>query len=166
MGCPSCGRGFHNECEIGCNNCHDDYTQIAKSITATGGGTGKGAPIKDPESVTDRHSTGRKRAAILYPIMKDKPCEWQGKKNCGGGPSPIIGCINGFQRHRHHGPIKDTLRNEYGNVHRICNHCHNRWHAVNDPIYDEDEFAKFPHSPVEADELELLANEAKWKSGL
>jgi hypothetical protein len=158
MGCIACGRGFHSECDVGCTNCHDKEDKIIHSFH-TGG---RGAPTKDPESVTDRHSTGRKRAAQLYPIFKDKPCEWQGKKNCGGG-SPIIGCINGLQRDRHHGPVKDTLRNEPGNVHRICKHCHNRWHAVNDPIYNEEEYNTKPHSPELAEELELLANEAQWQ---
>jgi hypothetical protein len=161
MGCPSCGRGFHEECyNDDCRNCHSNEEQrLIKSVTATGS---VGAPIKDPESVKDRHSTGRKRAAMQYPIFKDQPCEWQRQKNCGGG-TPIVGCVNGMQIDRHHGPVKDTLRNEPGNVHRICKHCHNRWHAVNDPIYDEEEYNKLPHSPEEATELELLANEAYWR---
>jgi len=160
MGCPSCGRGFHNECEKGCANCHPDLIKLAKSITTIG--NSRGAPIKDPKDVRDRHSTGRKRAGHLYPIFRDKPCEWRGKKNVGGG-HPIIGCINGFQRHRHHGPVKDTLRNEPTNVHRICTNCHARWHAVNDPLYDEEEYDKLPHTPEEANEIELMANEAEWK---
>jgi hypothetical protein len=160
MGCPGCGRGFHDECENGsCEDCHVDISQLVKSFKV---GTGRGAPTKDPENVTDRHSTGRKRAAQLYPIFKDKPCEWQGKKNCGGG-TPIVGCIKNLQRDRHHGPIKDTLRNEPGNVHRICKSCHNRWHAVNDPIYNEEQYASLPHRPEDADELELLANESYWR---
>lgn len=164
MGCISCGRGFHSECyNEGCNNCHGDVEKLAKSIIRIG--NGRGAPIKNPEDVKDRHSTGRKRAAIQYPIFKDKPCEWRGQKNCGGG-QPIIGCIKGFQVDCHHGPVKDTLRNEPGNVHRICKFCHNRWHAVNDPIYDETEWDNTEHKPEPATELELLANEAKWKIGL
>lgn len=54
----------------------------------------------------------------------------------GGGEFPIQGCSDGVQLNRHHGPDKNTLNNEPGNVHRICAHCHNRWHAKNDPDYD------------------------------
>lgn len=160
MSCLSCGRGFHNECETECVKCHPE---IIKSVSITKiTGTGLGAPTKDPESVKDRHSTGRKRAAQLYPIFKEQNCEWQGKKNCGGGLKPIVACLNGKQRHRHHGPVKDTLRNEPGNVHRICTSCHVHWHAENDPIYDEEAYNKLPHSPEEATEIELAAAAAYW----
>ncbi|MFY3742208.1 MAG: hypothetical protein HMLIMOIP_002672 [Candidatus Nitrosomirales archaeon] len=156
MGCIACGRGFHPECETGCDKCHSNEDRVIKSFV------GRGAPIKDPEKVTDPYSTGRKRAAIQYPLFSTNPCEWRGKKNCGGG-EPIVGCVKGKQQARHHGPIKDPLRNEPGNVHRICTACHNRWHAVNDSIYDEKAYEKLPHSPEEATELELLANESYWK---
>lgn len=159
MGCLSCGRGFHNECELGCENCHPNIEKLAKTLSTFG----TGAPIKNPEDVKDPLSTGRKRAAIQYPIFKDKPCEWQGKKNCGGGLEPIVGCIDGLQHDRHHGPVKLPLRNEPGNVHRICTSCHTHWHAKNDPKYDEAIYETLPHSPESADELELLANRAYWK---
>lgn len=71
----------------------------------------------------DVKSTGRKRAALLYPLDKNHPCEWRGKKNCGGGLKPIVGCLDGFQRHRHHGPVKNPVHNEQGNVHRVCATC-------------------------------------------
>jgi hypothetical protein len=157
MGCIACGRDFHEECEIGCEDCHGVVDKVVKSITTIG----RGAPTKDPEKVTDVLSTGRKRAAQLYPIFKGSPCEWQGQKNCGGG-QPITGCIDGLQVDRHHGPVKLPLRNEPGNVHRICKTCHNRWHAVNDPIYDEEEYDKTIHSPEPATNVELLANKAYW----
>lgn len=160
MGCPTCGRGFHNECfEGNCQECHPDTDTIFKSLKRK---LGVGQPIKNPEDIKDPYSTGRKRAAIQYPIFKTNPCEWRGKKNCGGG-EPIVGCINGLQVDAHHGPIKNPLRNEPGNVHRICKHCHNRWHAVNDPIYDEAKYENLPHRPEPAEELDLLANEAQWK---
>lgn len=160
MPCIHCGRGFHDECIYEeCIDCHDDTAKISKSII---GSLGQGAPVKNPDDVTDRHSTGRKRAAQIYPIFGDMPCEWRGKKNCGGGHG-IVGCIDGLQAHRHHGPVKDTLRNEPGNVHRICVRCHNGWHALNDPIYNEEEYQNLPHQPEPATEFELLANEAKRK---
>ncbi len=161
MGCLACGRGFHNECyNETCEECHGELDRFVKSIS---NGSNMGQPIKSPENIKDPYSTGRKRAAIQYPIFKTNPCEWRGKKNCGGGLQPIIGCISGLQRDAHHGPIKNPLRNEPGNVHRICKHCHNRWHTVNDSIYDEVAYENLPHKPESATELELLANEAQWK---
>lgn len=163
MGCLACGRGFHSECKK-ClkGRCHRKISRLASILTNTG--SGRGAPVKNPDDVKDRHSTGRKRAAQIYPLFKNKPCEWRRKKNCGGG-RPIIGCISGLQQARHHGPVKDTLRNEPGNVHRICTSCHNRWHAQNDKHYNEEEYEKLPHKPDEelATELELQANELYWK---
>ncbi len=171
MGCLSCGRGFHFECKK-CrkNKCHGSDQQLISVVTGvapkkTKGEWAKGQPIKNPEDVRDRHSTGRKRAAQLYPIFNPgvDPCEWRMKKNCGGGEKPIIGCLNGVQTDRHHGPIKDTLKNEPGNVHRICKLCHNRWHADNDSIYNPEININLPHSPEEATELEVLAGDAEWK---
>lgn len=163
MGCASCGRGFHWECEEGCESCHLEEERRVKELRSTPrGGWGVGQPIKDPDDIRDRHSTGRKRAAIQFPIIKHRACEWQGQKNCGGG-IPIVGCIDGKQRDAHHGPIKDTLENTPGNVHRICKPCHNRWHTVNDKEYNEEKWAKTKHEPQPAEEIELLANEAYWR---
>lgn len=92
---------------------------------------------KDNALLKDVESTGRKRAAQLYPLEKEMPCEWQGLKFAGGGVEPIIGCIDGFAVARHHGPDKDTVNNEKGNVHRICAKDHNRWHTKNDKYYGE-----------------------------
>jgi hypothetical protein len=160
MGCPSCGRGFHEECIIGCNDCHGKEDKLVRTLVHSGT---MGAPLKNPEDIKDPYSTGRKRAAIQYPIFKTNPCEWRGKKNCGGGKETIIGCIDGFQRDAHHGPVKNPLRNEPGNVHRICKHCHNRWHELNDGIYDEATYNEMSHNPEIATELELLANVEYWK---
>lgn len=97
----------------------------------------------------------------MYPLDRDADCEWQGKKNNGGGKSPIVGCLEGKQQARHHGPDKNTLNNDYGNVHRICHQCHNRWHARNDDgyvwgsVYD-------PHSPVVTDKETILLDELNW----
>lgn len=161
MGCFNCGRGFHDECTTECDSCHPDLVKEAKK--QLGLGKSIGAPIKDDADVNDPYSTGRKRAAIKFPLYRTNPCEWRGKKNCGGGLNPIVGCITGLQEHRHHGPIKDPLHNERGNVHRICTFCHNRWHELNNHVYDEMRFAEMPHSPVAATELELLENEAFWR---
>jgi hypothetical protein len=157
MPCIACGRGFHEECYTECEICHP-INELEESIRTVGRGS-----VKDPKNIKDVHSTGRKRAAVYYPIFEGEPCEWKGKKNCGGGVEPIIGCIDGKQVHRHHGPIKNPLHNEPGNVHRICPSCHNRWHKENDDIYDEKVYATLPHSPELANEMELLANEAYYR---
>lgn len=91
---------------------------------------------KRDAALKDQQSTGRKRAARLYPLNREQSCEWRGKVRMGGGDSPILGCLDGKQQARHHGPDKNTLNNDPGNVHRICHTCHNRWHASNDPDYD------------------------------
>lgn len=101
------------------------------------GGRGKG----------DSQSAGRKVAAKLYPLDPDKPCEWRGFSNCGGGDYPILGCLEGKQQARHHGPEKNVQNNEQGNVHRICHYCHYRWHAKNDPDYDWNAGVWPPHNP-------------------
>lgn len=116
---------------------------------------------KSDHVLRDQQSTGRKRAAEMYPLDRDAPCEWQNHKNNGGGKHPIVGCINGKQQARHHGPDKNTLNNDAGNVHRICHQCHNRWHARNDEgyvwgaVYD-------PHSPIVTDQQTILLDELNW----
>jgi len=159
MACLGCGRGFHEECLNGdCISCHGEMDQKVKSFTG-----GRGAPTKSVEDINDPYSTGRKRAAIKFPIHGTNPCEWRGLKNCGGG-QPIIGCLEGIQVDRHHGPIKNPLRNEKGNVHRICKPCHNRWHVINDPVYNELEYEHLPHEPEIAENIELVANDVYWRS--
>jgi hypothetical protein len=143
LACYSCGRDFHWECvepkEDGKCCCTKDntpiFTETKKAVTV---------------------SAGRKEAARDYELDREAPCEWAGKANCGGGLKPIVGCITGLQEARHHGPIKDTTRNESGNVHRICTSCHNYWHRGNDEIYDEAIYATLPHNPRDATHAELL----------
>lgn len=83
----------------------------------------RGGPVKDPDEITDPKSTGRKRAAQLYPIEEGMICEWSRLKRAGGGVFPVIGCLGNKASDRHHGPDKNTLNNSSGNVHRICDHC-------------------------------------------
>jgi hypothetical protein len=101
-------------------------------------------------------SAGRKRAATMYPLDRTVACEWQLLANCGGGKIPILGCLTGKQINRHHGPVKHTERNERGNIHLICAHCHNLWHAKNDPVYDEDLFDSLLHDPRPMTPEEML----------
>jgi hypothetical protein len=157
MGCISCGRGWHDECLTKCFDCHPVALEVIRISTI-------GRPLKDPTYMLDPESTGRKRAALLYPLNKDNPgpCDWSRKKNCGGGLHPIVGCKDGFQKNRHHGPIKNTIRNEMGNVHLICPTCHNRWHTLNDNHYDEELYSTLPHKPEPATDAEILESEVYW----
>lgn len=124
-------------------------------------GIGDLRTYKDDSALRDQQSTGRKRAARLYPLEADAPCEWQMKKNCGGGNKPIVGCMNGVQQARHHGPDKNTLNNESGNVHRICHTCHNRWHTLNDDGYVWGNIYPL-HNPMEAQITDIGMNEVFW----
>lgn len=170
VNCYSCGRGFHVECLNGCDVCHpsNSVSEVSTPVLEVTEGTVQIKARKHgatAEGLKDPKSTGRKRAAELYPINESEPCEWRGKKNCGGGKRPLIGCVNGLQKHRHHGPVKDTTRNHEGNVHRICTACHNHWHELNDLIYEERAYGLLPHDPIEATVEELVTNAIAWQSG-
>jgi hypothetical protein len=170
-GCKACGRGFHRECKKGCKRCHPADKVSVESVDKEPKDAIKHKQEDSPRipkksNLKDPESTGRKRAARLYPISdRNDPCEWRGKKNCGGGLRPIIGCYDGNQQHRHHGPVKRTTRNELGNVHRICDDCHVHWHELNDLIYDEANYELLPHDPVDASAEEIMKNILDWKSG-
>lgn len=97
----------------------------------------------------------------MYPLDSDADCEWKLMKNCGGGKSPIVGCLDGKQQARHHGPDKNTLNNDMGNVHRICHNCHNRWHARNDEGYVWGAVYN-SHSPSVAEPEEVMVAEVQW----
>ncbi len=131
----------------------DEDNQISDTRTSalgrTAAGRNKRRGTKRDAALKDHQSTGRKRAARAYPLNRSEPCEWQGNSNCGGGLRPIIGCVDGLQQARHHGPDKTVTNNDEGNVHRICHACHNRWHTANDKDYDWSISATYPpHKPV------------------
>lgn len=94
-------------------------------------------PAKPDKTYKDARSTGRKRAAKLYPIEVGRVCDWAWHKLCGGGVFPIVGCTGRPATHIHHGPDKSTFTNTPDNISRICSYCHNRWHAANNPTYPE-----------------------------
>lgn len=133
-----------------------------------------GGQVKEDESITDVESTGRKRAAAAFPIEDGMVCEWSWLKAAGGGVKPIIGCNENLATARHHGPDKSTLNNEVGNVHRICVHCHNRWHTLNDEYYGDRPSGGRPFVPLDhsllklhdtthkANAEELMNNEIYW----
>src|SRR5690606_34666932 len=125
----------------------EDECCCPETTIIIGEGNKRGGPVKENSEITDVLSTGRKRAAVLFPIDPESPCEWRGLKFAGGGVSPIVGCVYGKQTNRHHGPDKSVLNNESGNVHRICATCHNRWHAANDEHYGDRPPAGAPFLP-------------------
>ena len=116
---------------------------------------------KDDSALIDQQSTGRKRAARAYPMDAEAECEWRMKQSCGGGNFPITGCLSGKQEARHHGPDKNTLNNDLGNVHRICHFCHNRWHTLNDPNYVWAAIHE-AHNPIPASLVDIALNEEFW----
>jgi hypothetical protein len=161
------------ECYGGdCTGTRIEVLQLESDVT-------RGGPVKEDEDIIDPHSTGRKRAAAAYPLKEGMVCEWAGLASAGGG-LPIIGCVNlqnpiddegnivgNLAVHRHHGPDKNTLNNTEGNVHRICNFCHNRWHTRNDPVYNEIfgtvEWKKHNPEGVVLDLTTLISNELEWR---
>jgi hypothetical protein len=139
-----------------------------------------GRPLSEPADMADVLTTGRKRAAMMYPIYDGMVCEWAGLKFAGGGIKPIIGCPGNLlyaergKYARHHGPDKNVLENGPGNVHRICPFCHNRWHAENNEFYGIRPAEGQPFLPITgtllkhnsetmATEEEIEENEARWK---
>jgi len=167
--CHACLRGYTWECISGCSDTILAEPPVGEDKKERGGQT------KSRDKVKDLESTGRKRAAEMYPIKVGMPCEWSGLKFAGGGVVPIIGCSNGVATNRHHGPDKNTLNNEMGNVHRICAHCHNRYHAANDIFYAGERPAGdspwlpvgdlIPHDSVtKATSEEIIESELKWRT--
>lgn len=166
MPCVPCSLEYHNECispvcindsdsMYCCCSLEDKTRPIARKVSNTERddlipGT-RGRSLKESSTVTDPQSTGRKRAALDFPLDKEALCEWAELKYAGGGLRPIVGCPGDIernpQRHRHHGPDKNTLNNTEGNVHRICHYCHNRWHATNDPGYNSRKPETFNSGP-------------------
>lgn len=160
MACTSCGAGFHFECEEEPCCCSND-PPVAEEVEDDPRNI---RGYKRDSTLKDQQSTGRKRAAVAYPLDYSAPCEWKGLRFAGGGKFPIIGCNGNTQRARHHGPDKNTLNNEDGNVHRICDFCHNRWHTQNDSEYTPGDFGANHDSKTTATIEEIMMNEIYWAS--
>lgn len=162
--CPACSAGCCFECYRPSNNicCCKAIEESFAQVSGTPQDKQVGSrEYKDASTSIDPKSTGRKRAAKMYPIHNGMACEWRGLAKAGGGNS-IVGCVDGVATHRHHGPNKDTLHNEPGNVHRICTKCHNRWHTKNDTGYSWDGPWE-PHDPdTKATDQELMESEIYW----
>ena len=169
--CFACAAGLYSECSQPVRRMGDPEDMIVPCIVKFTNGAipikadGPGRPVQTPEEIKDPTSTGRKRAAMVAPILTGQICAWAGLKFAGGGPIPIVGCDGHalierkggapekdlYQGDRHHGPDKNTLNNAVGmNLHSICADCHHRWHALNDEFYDKDgrPSAAFPFTPV------------------
>lgn len=131
-----CSVGLHEECvgpiahEGGLSCCcWADEEQVLSNLTYVAPEAKRGRPVKDNDEVGDILSTGRKRAAAAFPVEDGMPCEWSYLLYAGGGIEPIVGCKGTVlyaekgKHALHHGPDKNTLNNEEGNVHRICTLC-------------------------------------------
>lgn len=164
--CLACLAGWHNECLMLTDDC--DCCGTSPQMTIENLSPGLTSKLKDAEEVKDQTSTGRKRAAAMYPIPSidqgGMVCEWSGLSFAGGGAIPIVGCnqnliaaikekVDDFwPGNIHHGPDKSTLNNSETNVHRICPACHNRWHALNDPFYPKNRpESGLPYLPLSGD---------------
>lgn len=196
VNCLPCALGNHESCwvpaESGLCCCPEDFESEGPDGMSYGSSRERleaaltadpderrerGGQIKDSDNVTDTESTGRKRANKMFPIYEGMPCEWQGLLLAGGGIVPIVGCRDGRAVDRHHGPNKSTLANWGGNVHRICNDCHNRWHARNDQFYSStrpagsyylplSEHGAVEHNGYFPASVEVIAySEVAWASG-
>lgn len=189
MKCPPCQVGLHSSCQrISCDCSMEIHQPQESDLSLTSSEESEDEGLRSSLSneknsrsrtrrqkrdatLKDQQSTGRKRAARQYPLDRTGKCEWQGLADCGGGSTPIIGCVTGLQQSRHHGPDKSTSNNEEGNVHRICHRCHNRWHAANNKAYDWTTTKVVAHNPrVQTDsereqsildELAFMANKEK-----
>lgn len=149
--CLACQNGYYLECTQPVDGTIPCGTVVKTVITVDDTTEIKlrGGQIKTPEDITDVQSTGRKRAALMYPIEEGEKCEWQSLLQAGGGVKPIIGCYENHAVAIHHGPDKNTLNNKRSNVHKICAYCHNYWHAVNDEFYGERPVGTEPFIPLD-----------------
>lgn len=181
--CPACRAGFQNECHYAwSDNSWESCGEIkftpmgeVKYATGTEGSDDAGEvstgyiedgyeAAKDISEYKDPISTGRKRAAAMYPIAAGQVCEWANLKAAGGGVVPITGCVGRPASDRHHGPDKNTMNNAPGNMHRICDHCHNTWHAVNDPHYGERPNHTLPFIPKGTKGLDWFDHDAQTRA--
>lgn len=80
MACIDCGAGFHFNCGNPC--CCKNETPVAEEEETNSNGS---RTYKRDSTLKDQQSTGRKRAARMYPLNFEAPCEWRGLRYAGGG---------------------------------------------------------------------------------
>ena len=148
--CPPCGAGEHFFC-LGPDSVNSFCCCASRRATEITNSS-PGNATKTPDEITDVQSTGRKRAAAMYPITEGMICEWSKLAKAGGGVVPIVGCLGNLAVNIHHGPDKNTLNNNPENIHRICSPCHNYWHAKNDEYYGERPPGTEPFIPLDGNE--------------
>jgi hypothetical protein len=158
--CIPCWKGLHGACnalyfddQCSCDHKQTSTTQAAvgsfKSLIGnalnldpeepdTRSTTRAPRRQKDDQAVTDPQSTGRKRAAKLYPLRTETgdpiPCDLANKKSPtlpGYYKVQIDGCGIRQGQSRHHWSY-NTLDNERSNIGLLCHSCHNLIHARND----------------------------------
>src|SRR4051812_18379333 len=90
--CLACATGLHEECmdpKLTDEDAVDeDWTECCCGTTATDReltAFGVGRPVMEPGDITDITSTGRRRAAMLYPVMEGMMCQWARLRFAGGG---------------------------------------------------------------------------------
>src|SRR6266568_5157517 len=106
--CLSCRQDMHNECDPGICSCThramvkdrgSERTEMDTSLESNrvdGSEQSWRVSVRDSRSkssnrrLKDQQSTGRKRAAKLYPLRREANCEWQYLRFAGGGAHPII----------------------------------------------------------------------------
>lgn len=153
--CSPCLRRIHqnchrDNCDCTCKGKVERKQMLSEEEYADDTNISIGHNRKSDFFLKDQQSTGRKRAAKLYPLDRTATCEWANQKDVGGGIS-INGCgvrpnsVVGLQQSRHHGPDYSTLNNAPDNVHRICHSCHNTWHSANDSRKDENYLKRYGH---------------------
>lgn len=160
--CISCWRGMHGACNAlffddpcECDHAPMDAfgavgpfkSQIGEALNLDPeepDSTKTTRRLKDDQAVTDPQSTGRKRAAKLYPLRTEDgnpiPCDLAGRT----APTlptyykvQIDGCgirqgsIKANAQSRHHWSY-NTLDNERSNIGLLCHSCHNLIHSRND----------------------------------
>jgi len=156
--CWPCRRGQHNGCagfvtlHLQCDCTHDTVAPVPNSAIGDSLGLEPTEPdsrtvtrrYKDDQSVTDPQSTGRKRAASLYPLIDGNgnrlPCDLAGKKDALPNfmKVQIDGCgvrqgtLPGKAQSRHHHDY-NVMNNDRDNIGLLCHSCHNLIHAKNDP---------------------------------
>lgn len=112
--CWGCVTGLHFEClapvdetEEGFVHCCCSLAQVIVDDVEEKRSVGR--PMLEVSEITDIRSTGRKRAAMLYPIFENMVCEWAGLRYAGGGIEPIIGCDGNIIQPVKSGPTRATV---------------------------------------------------------